>query len=123
MAALRKSIQTEDPHLSCETEVIYLLIPPHTDIAPVTPNSNPWSFIERAAFVYLDFRLRARETPIGRAARAVGLVAGYTFMVLPLLVGGYLLKSAIGFDAIPGTHMGGYIPDLEWRPGKGSLPH
>ncbi len=96
------------------TEVIYLLVPPTGD-APPKHGAKPWTLVERAAFAYLEFRLRSRETPLGHAVRAIGLVTGYSLMALPLLVGGYFLKSAIGFDMFPGTHMGGYLPDVEWR--------
>lgn len=74
--------------------------------------------IERAAFAYIDFRLRARDTPVGRAVRAMGLVAGYTLIGIPILVGGYLLKSAIGLNMSSNTHMGGICARSGWRSGK-----
>ncbi|RYG63346.1 hypothetical protein EON77_21055, partial [bacterium] len=83
------------------TEVIYLLLPqPAVTKAPV----RPWSLVERAALAYWDLRHGVRATPLGHSVRAMGLVLGYAAIALPLLVAGYFLKSAIGFDLVPGTH-------------------
>ena len=90
------------------TEVIYLLIPPSATF--VKPIAKPWSLVERTALAYWNLRLGVRATPAGQSVRAMGLVAGYAMIAAPLLVAGYLLKSAIGFDLFPGTHMGGYVP-------------
>lgn len=89
------------------TEVIYLVLP---QTAAPKPAIRPWSLVERAALAYWDLRHGVRMTPMGQSIRAMGLVLGYAAIALPLLVAGYFLKSAIGFDLVPGTHMGGYVP-------------
>lgn len=93
------------------TEVIYLVIPPGVGTA-AQPAPKPWSLIESAALTYWNFKHGVRTTPVGQAARAMGLVAGYALVTGTLLIAGYLFKSAIGFDVVPGTHMGGYFPEI-----------
>lgn len=95
------------------TEVIYLVIPPGT--AAAMPATKPWSLVESAALAYWNLRHGVRVTPLGVSMRAIGLVAGYGTMAVTLLVAGYFLKSAIGFDVVPGTHMGGYVPSIGGR--------
>lgn len=106
MAALRKPIPAQ------ETEVIYLLVPPH---APPRKRAPNWSPVERAALALLQFRLRAYDSVPGRAVRAVGLVAGYTLMALPIMFGAYCAKSALGIDLMPGRSIVKEIaPDLHY---------
>lgn len=107
MAALpQHRIQEES-----STEVIYLVIPPGAGTV-AKPTPKPWSLVESAALTYWNVKHGVRMTPVGQAIRATGLVAGYGLMTATLLVAGYLFKSAIGFDVVPGTHMGGYIPEI-----------
>lgn len=94
-------------------EVIYLVIPPSAATVKAAP--KPWSLVESVALAYWNLRHGVRVTPVGQAIRAMGLVVGYAAVAVPLLVAGYLLKSAIGFDLFPGTHMGGYVPDIGGR--------
>ena len=93
------------------TEVIYLLIPPGS-AATAKPTPKPWTLVESAALMYWNLRHGVRVTPVGQAVRAMGLVAGYGLMAATLLVAGYFVKSAVGFDTVPGTHMGGYVPSI-----------
>ena len=78
--------------------------------ATAKPAPKPWSLVEQAALAYWNLRHGVRTSPLGVSVRAMGLVAGYAMMTVTLLVAGYFLKSAIGFDVVPGTHMGGYLP-------------
>lgn len=98
MSALRKPLPETPATLAPATEVIYLLVPP----TPSRPQENPWTAREKASLALLNFRLRSYDSPVGKAMRAVGLVAGYALVGIPLLFGAYCAKSAIGFDLIPG---------------------
>ena len=97
------------------TEVIYLLIPPSATSGTIKPVAKPWSLVESAALAYWNLRVGTRMTPVGQVARAVGLVVGYAAIAVPILVAAYLVKTAIGFDVVPGTHMGGYVPLIGGR--------
>lgn len=105
--------QHEEPLVGNEssTEVIYLVIPPGS-AAPARPVPKPWSLVESAALAYLTVRHGLAPTPFGQSVRAIGLMAGYAAIGATLLVAGYCLKTAIGFDAVPGTHVGGYVPAI-----------
>lgn len=92
------------------TEVFYLVIPPGAAVAAPAP--KPWTLVESAALFYWNVRHGVHASPVGVSMRAMGIVAGYAFIGVTLLVAGYVVKTAIGFDMVPGTHMGGYAPDI-----------